>query len=123
VNLSAIREVVQSVRVPVLATGDVTRLSDVQATLEATGASGVMVARGLLANPAMMAGYEETPAECIARWVRLATDTGTPFSAFHHHLIFMCEKVMSRPDRRVFNALTSTAAVIDFLRENCGIDV
>ena len=28
-----------------------------------------MAARGILANPAMYAGYEETPLECVKDWV------------------------------------------------------
>jgi hypothetical protein len=28
-----------------------------------------MAARGLLANPAMFAGFESTPVECVADWV------------------------------------------------------
>jgi len=28
-----------------------------------------MAARGLLANPAMFAGYDATPIECVADWV------------------------------------------------------
>lgn len=28
-----------------------------------------MAARGILSNPAMFAGYDHTPAECVADWV------------------------------------------------------
>ena len=30
---------------------------------------GVMVARGLLQNPAMFAGYDYTPLQCVKDWV------------------------------------------------------
>lgn len=31
--------------------------------------SGVMSARGILSNPAMFAGFDRTPVECIDEWV------------------------------------------------------
>ena len=51
----------------------------------------------------------------------MALAAGTPFACFHHHLIYMCSPSMSRADRRIFNALTSTAAVLDFLEEKFAI--
>ena len=99
----------QAVRVPVLANGDVRSLSDAAEVRAATGVDGVMCARGMLENPAMFAGgndssedamplsprfhimtrfagFDSTPAECVSRWLRIALDTGTPFTCFHHHL-------------------------------------
>ena len=32
---------------------------------------GVMAARGIMRNPAMYAGYDETPHQCIQDWVSL----------------------------------------------------
>ena len=123
VNLEAIRTIKQSVGIPVVANGDVKRLADVEQTVALTGCDGVMAARGMLENPAMFAGYEVTPDRCISDWVRLALATGTLFSCFHHHLIYMCEKRSSRADRKIFNALESTAAVLDFLVNNWNIDL
>ena len=31
--------------------------------------AGVMAARGILNNPAMFAGYQSTPLQCVADWV------------------------------------------------------
>lgn len=97
-----------------------------------------MAARGILENPglehfpiskvlsiqfflnlilAMFGGYTETPIECIKDWMKIALETGTSFTHFHHHLIYMCEKNMSRIDRKYFNALSSTTAVVDFMEE------
>ena len=80
-----------------------------------------MVARGLLANPAMFAGYEETPLKCIWDWVDLALELGTPYMCFHQHLMYMMEKITSRQEKRVFNALSSTTAVLDYLADHYGI--
>ena len=55
-----------------------------------------MAARGMLENPAMFSGATTTPASCISDWIHIAMDIGTPFSTFHHHLIYMLEKTLSR---------------------------
>jgi len=123
VNLAAIRTIKQSLNIPVVANGDVKTLADLEETVAVTGCDGVMAARGMLENPAMFAGYEVTPDCCISDWVRLALSTGTLFSCFHHHLIYMCERRSSRADRKIFNALESTAAVLDFLVNNWNIDL
>ena len=123
VNLQAVRDIKNSVAIPVLANGDVKSLQDAQITRDETGCDGVMSARGMLENPAMFAGYDFTPKACVQDWVRISLETGTHFTCFHHHLMYMCGPSMSRADRRCFNALSSTSAVLDFLQERCDIDL
>lgn len=65
----------------------------------------------------MFAGFAETPPECIRDWIRFAMETGTSFAHFHHHLIYMCSKNMSRVERKYFNALSSTTAVMDYIND------
>lgn len=150
VHYDAIRTIKDSVSVPVIANGDIKYLHDVQSTYQLTGVDGkfdlnsfqlfvinmlfcfvtslfhflflqgVMVARGLLANPAMFAGYEDTPLKCIWDWVDISIEQGTPFTCFHRHLIYMMERVSSQPERKVFNSLSSTSAVIDYLENTYG---
>ncbi|KAL7976270.1 hypothetical protein Chor_002489 [Crotalus horridus] len=84
-------------------------------------ANGVMVARGLLANPALFAGYEDTPLQCVQDWVDIALEQGTPFTCFHHHLMYMLERVTSKQEKKIFNVLSSTSAVLDYLRDNYGV--
>ncbi|XP_076469309.1 tRNA-dihydrouridine(20a/20b) synthase [NAD(P)+]-like [Babylonia areolata] len=118
VNYDAIRIIKDSVSVPVVANGDVKSSSDVTTIVEKTGADGVMSARGMLANPAMYAGFDETPVQCIKDWLDLSLSLGTPYQCFHHHLIYMMDRLLSRAERRVFNSLASTSAVLAFLREH-----
>lgn len=80
-----------------------------------------MAARGLLANPAMFSGYEDAPLECIWDWVDMAIEQGTSFTCFHQHLIYMLERVSSMPEKKVFNSLSSTSAVIDYLQNTYGV--
>merc|ERR1712212_1430003 len=116
VDLEAIRTIRKSVQIPVVANGDVFSLKDAQRTAEFTGVAGVMAARGLLENPAMYAGHLTTPASCVQDWVRLALATGTHFTCFHHHLIYMLSSCLGKAERKAFNALTSTAAVLDYMQ-------
>eukprot|EP00128_Syssomonas_multiformis_P007328 Colp12_sorted_trinity150504_noHs@26491 len=115
VNLEAIAAVKAAVRVPVVANGDVCSREDEERTVRETGVDGVMSARGLLENPALFAGYSVTPWECVSDWCDIALATGTAFGTFHHHLMYMLEKRLSKPERLEFNSLTSTAAVLDWL--------
>lgn len=74
-----------------------------------------MAARGILENPAMYAGYEHTPLQCVQDWVDIALGTGVTFTLLHHHLMHMLEKVTPRAEKVAFNSLTSTPAVLDYL--------
>jgi len=54
-----IREVVEAVRVPVFANGDIAQPSDALDMLRDTGAAGVMIGRGAMANPWIFREIEE----------------------------------------------------------------
>ncbi|GAB6026818.1 hypothetical protein CHUAL_013423 [Chamberlinius hualienensis] len=115
VNLDIIKTIVQSVQCPIIANGDIKSLNDCVKVREYTGAKGVMAARGLLTNPALFAGHNRTPVECIKEWVEISSSLNVRFLHFHQHLMYMCEKIMSKAERRVFNALTSWDDVVDYL--------
>lgn len=65
VNFEGIKLVKESINVPVIANGSIFSLKDADEMYEKTGVDGVMSARGLLQNPALFAGYDVTPWECI----------------------------------------------------------
>ncbi|XP_045649419.1 tRNA-dihydrouridine(20a/20b) synthase [NAD(P)+]-like isoform X2 [Ursus americanus] len=121
VHYEAIKIIKENLSIPVIANGDIRNLKEAENVWHITGTDGVMVARGLLANPAMFAGYEETPLKCIWDWVDIALELGTPYMCFHQHLMYMMEKITSRQEKRVFNALSSTSAVLDYLTDHYGI--
>ncbi|KAF7694115.1 tRNA-dihydrouridine(20a/20b) synthase [NAD(P)+]-like [Silurus meridionalis] len=120
VHYDAIRIIKESLHIPVIANGDIKNPKDVESVYELTGVDGVMSARGLLANPALFAGYEHTPLQCLWDWVKITLEQGTPFSCFHHHLIYMLEHITSQAERKVFNGLSSTSAIIDYLQKTYG---
>ena len=86
-----------------------------------SGADGVMCAQGLLNNPALFAGYTETPVQCVQDWVNIALSYGTTFVTFKHHLVFMLENVLPKHEKKIFNNLSSTPAVLDYLKNNFNI--
>lgn len=76
-NWDAIRTVVDTLNIPVIANGGIEFSSDVQRCLDATGAAGVMSSESLLENPALFApnakdDYEITAEELVIRQFDLA---------------------------------------------------
>lgn len=118
VSLDAIKLIKESVSVPVVANGDIQNEDDVARVVAATGADGVMAARGILRNPALYAGHKTTPIECVRDWLDYSLGCGVTFTQFHQHLMYMLEKVLAKTERKVFNNLVSIPAVLDFLDSN-----
>lgn len=86
VNLNAIKLIKENLQIPVIANGNIFTLNDAENIYKQTGVNGVMSARGLLKNPALFAGYDFTPWDCIESFVRLSIAYGTNHFIFHHHL-------------------------------------
>ncbi|KAJ1680264.1 tRNA dihydrouridine synthase [Spiromyces aspiralis] len=106
---------------PVVANGSVFSLKEAEELRERTGVDGIMSARGLLRNPALFAGHEVTPLECIKRYAELAMSYGTTTFIFHHHLMFMMEGIMSSAEKCTFNVLSSIPAILEHLEQGYGI--
>ncbi|KAJ3213211.1 tRNA-dihydrouridine(20a/20b) synthase [NAD(P)+]-like protein [Clydaea vesicula] len=121
-DFDAIKLIKESVSIPVFANGDVFNLSDKEEILKKTGCDGVMAARGLLENPALFAGYEKTPVECVKKFVELSLGLGSHHFIFHHHLMYMLEKSMSRAEKKHFNTISSIAGCIDYLTDHYGLE-
>ncbi|KAJ2868037.1 tRNA dihydrouridine synthase [Coemansia aciculifera] len=121
IDYDVIKLVKESVSVPVLANGSIFTLADAEAMYENTGVDGVMAARGLLQNPALFAGFEHTPLACVEKYVNRALAYGTPTFIFHHHVMYMMESIMSNVERKTFNCLSSTPAILDHLSRYYGI--
>ncbi|GAA5907658.1 hypothetical protein JCM6882_008941 [Rhodosporidiobolus microsporus] len=104
--------------VPTVANGDVFTKQDGEEMRKRTGVQGVMSARGLLANPALFAGYEQTPIEAIQSFLTHSVSYGLIFPLFHRHVAYMLEsRFANRRDRVLFNSLSSYAGVMDWLEE------
>ena len=68
----AVAEVKSTVRIPVLGSGDVRNVADIQRMKRHTNCDAVMIGRGAIANPWIFAGYdrEHVPPELLHQTVR-----------------------------------------------------
>ncbi|KAJ9478832.1 tRNA-dihydrouridine(20a/20b) synthase [NAD(P)+] [Pseudozyma hubeiensis] len=104
--------------VPCVANGDVWTLDDAMHYRKTTGCKGAMSARGLLANPALFSGYDQTPPEAIGFFHKVATTWGLHTGLIQRHLAFMLEgQFQSRAEAIHFNSLSGGAAMTDYLAE------
>ncbi|XP_066911737.1 tRNA-dihydrouridine(20a/20b) synthase [NAD(P)+]-like [Clytia hemisphaerica] len=121
VHYDVIKLIKESIGIPVVANGDIKSEEDVLKVKELTNVDGVMAAQGMLNNPAMYAGYDITPMQCVEDWMDIALRLGTPFRTFHHHLMYMTDSWHTKSERMVFNNLSSVPAVLNFLEVHYGI--
>lgn len=102
--------------IPVIANGDCFSHSDAARTRAETGAAAVMSARGMLENPALFAGFERTPFECVERWLDISMGLGFQYTLFHRHTAWMLEKHFGgKAEKAYFNSLKSHVQVMDWL--------
>ncbi|XP_076382600.1 DNA repair and recombination protein RAD54-like okr isoform X2 [Megalopta genalis] len=117
-NLKLVRD---SVKLPLIANGDVKSLDNAKKLFVESNCEGVMSARGILTNPALFSGHSVTPLSCVQNWLDITSTIPTQFLCFHHHLVFMLEKLLPKKNRMCFNNLQNKSAVLDFLDEYYGI--
>lgn len=123
-NSDYLRDIKQSLSIPLIANGDCKSLDDAEKLYEKIGCDGVMAARGILANPTLFSGqFSTTPLECVQNWMDIgaAADDNITFQCFHHHFTFMMEKYMRKRDRAVFNDFTRKEQVLQYMEERHGI--
>ncbi|KZC12471.1 tRNA-dihydrouridine(20a/20b) synthase [NAD(P)+]-like, partial [Dufourea novaeangliae] len=117
-NLKVVRD---TVKLPLIANGDVKSLGGAEKLFVESNCDGVMSARGILTNPALFSGQSVTPLSCIQDWLDITSKIPTPFLCFHHHLVFMLEKLLPKKSRIYFNNLQSQLAVLEFLDDYYGL--
>lgn len=111
-NLKLLRD---CVRLPLIANGDAKDLGSAETLFKESRCEGVMSARGILTNPALFSGHSITPLDCLQDWLDITSTIPTEFQCFHHHLVFMLEKVLPKKDRVLFNNLQNKSSVLTFL--------
>lgn len=123
-DYEAIRRLKQHVGVPVVANGDAYTSSDVRKIAKLTGGDGVMAARGILENPALFAGYDATPAECVRAFLGHAVRCPIPFPLVLHHVGEMTNRMvdMGKKEKKRLMACEDLVDLIDFVEEKWGLD-
>ncbi|TEA13655.1 tRNA-dihydrouridine(20a/20b) synthase [NAD(P)+]-like [Colletotrichum sidae] len=93
--------------------GTVTTSALTPFTPSGTKLAGLMSARGILANPALYAGYEACPWEAVESFMRHVVRAPMPVKLVQHHLHEMCGPGMG-PDKRALLNKQERAALLAF---------
>lgn len=117
-NFDAIKLMKESVSVPVIANGDCFSLDDAHKIVKLTNVDGVMAVRGILANPAMFAGFEKAPWGCVEKFWEYATSYGLPYRLTQHHLSCMLDGQISKELYKQFMDIKRLGELIDFFDTN-----
>ncbi|KAK9883956.1 hypothetical protein WA026_004893 [Henosepilachna vigintioctopunctata] len=145
INKEVLKLIKDNINIPLVANGGVKNLTDCYELKELTGCDGVMVANAILQNPTIFSGRTETSYECVQHWVDICFNTSISpknyklfsngksqltiperptnltFQCFHHHLVFMLEKILPKKKRRIFNNFKRFHEVLEFLKEEMNI--
>ncbi|XP_011873690.1 PREDICTED: tRNA-dihydrouridine(20a/20b) synthase [NAD(P)+]-like isoform X2 [Vollenhovia emeryi] len=121
IDLDSLKLLRDHVQLPLVANGDAKSLESAEFLFKESKCQGVMSARGILSNPALFSGYSATPLTCVQDWLDITSTIPTEFQCFHHHLVFMLEKILPRKDRVLFNSLQSKSSVLGFLESYYGV--
>jgi tRNA-dihydrouridine synthase 4 len=118
-DYDAIRTIKSNIGVPVLANGDAYKRSDVKKIVAMTGADGVMAARGMLENPALFAGHDSTPVECVHMFLEKAAHYTIPFPLVLHHFSEMTVRMpgMTKKARKVLMECRDLVDLIDYAED------
>lgn len=120
IDIEALKQVCASVSVPVVANGGVRTLNDADRLQEELNCGGVMVASAILANPTLFSGTDRTPLSCVKLWMDLkdkASDKIT-FQCYHHHLVFMLDKLLTKAQKNEFNILSTFECVDEYIQKH-----
>jgi tRNA-dihydrouridine synthase 4 len=118
-DYNAIQKLKESVSVPVLANGDVYSAADVKRIVAETGVDGVMAARGILENPALFAGHDATPKDCVLRFLEHAVRYPIPFPLVLHHFSEMTARIpgVTKKERKQLMDCRDLVDLIDFVED------
>lgn len=117
-DFNAIKLIKQSVRCPVVANGDAFSYGKVQEIAQHTGIDGVMSARGILANPALFAGYDRTPWSAVELFWDYVTAYGLPFRLTQHHFSEMMDNLLTKRQKKVANECNSLIELLQWFDRN-----
>ncbi|KAJ8985617.1 hypothetical protein NQ317_015110 [Molorchus minor] len=144
INKEAIKLIKENCNIPIVANGGITSLEQCSELKNVTNCDGCMVANGLLSNPTLLSGKNRTTLDCIQNWLDIcynSTLTQTAyekqvknptfsitekpynltFQCFHHHLVFMLERVLTKCEKKLFNNLNSFSTVLDFIQSRFNV--
>ena len=116
---AAIQTIKANACVPVLANGDAYKYSDVKRITALTGVDGVMAARGILENPTLFVGHDNTPVECVHEFLEKAARYSISFPLVLHHVSEMTARMlgMTKKMRRALMECRARVDLIDYAED------
>lgn len=122
-DYDAVRQLKQLCIVPVIENGDAYTPTDITSIVEKTGADGVMAARGLLENPAMFAGFDDTPAACVRKFIGHVVRCPIPFPLVLHHISEMTVRMenMGKREKKRLMECQDLVDLMDFVESKWGL--
>ena len=91
IDIEAIREIVNSVSIPVIANGGIRSKSEADQLINETGAVGVMVGQGLLQNPHMFETNNPDPVALTREYLELYKQYPVDFTIAKRHIFYFFE--------------------------------
>ena len=102
-----------------LANGDAYRLADVKKIVSLTQLDCGMAARGILESPALFAGHDMTPAECIHTFLKCSVRYPIPYPLVLHHISEMTGRIpgMTKKERKRLMECRDLVDLIDYIED------
>lgn len=119
IDIEALKILKENLQIPIIANGDVFNLTDGESLYKKTRCNGIMSARGLLKNPALFSGVNRTPVSCVEEWISMKHNH---FMTFLHHLVFMCDKLLSSQEKNQLNSLRSGVEILNFIEAKFNVN-
>ncbi|EME41576.1 hypothetical protein DOTSEDRAFT_73865 [Dothistroma septosporum NZE10] len=118
-DYEAVRQLRPHIKVPMFANGDAYTLSDTKKIADLTLADGVMAARGMLENPALFAGYQATPPQCVHDFMNWAVKCPIPYPLVLHHIGEMTARMpgMTKKEKKHLMACKDLLDLIDYVED------
>ncbi|OWR45350.1 tRNA-dihydrouridine synthase [Danaus plexippus plexippus] len=119
IDVEMLKEVCDLVKIPVVANGGIKSLYDAEQLYSTLNCDGIMVADGILNNPALFTGANKTPLYCVKHWMNLkdSSDDKITFQCYHHHLVFMLGKILTKKQKQEFNNLSDFDEVDVYIKK------